>query len=1090
MPNLSDWGGDLGKGSIESHNRASVEKSVDPPASKQESPRKPPPMRRLRLLARSSPKKAIQRPSFGPTSRLSNPPVVSTAPPHRSPVSVRSSWIDLADEVHFDGSTAANGKDKASSGSQAWYRGWRPSSKGAPREARATLVRPPPSSYRAVVPTAPSAAYCLREPPPLPVSILRKEPVDKPQPAHPVVPASQYEGEEGKNGISTSRKPPPARPLLLPTMQTQPGRPTFDSRTQAYTAIPTTNTVQLGRSESMRRARRSEVSSIATVRQEDVSRPSPKRTRTATAQPTLTSPLRSPPGRPIAPLPPPPSARRMGDSLPIPPRAGSQRARARASTVSSASSMDPFPRELDAEPTATSIGTSILFADVEMALSRLAVGDAPPRSDARLRGSKNLTGTPSRLSPAAAMTPQPSADEIQLAAVLARMLCSQTRRSAGPKRSASPSGGIRKLLESVNAADGSHDSQMDTSEATEILSELVARFRNSPMPTPSRSTSRRSGSATLRTPERRARRPTPGSAAPGSRGSLTPEQWRREESQRFSDVTFANSILSYASTPLSSSTEDLTSLIDGMMEASEGEASLSTADTTPGIHIYDGPATHHRLPPSSSRKRKESGSSANYFLSRAERDQAMSPIPEGGIKSPIQMRGTPHSAASGREAVCAILDLYQQQREAGPSPTYSSSRAGSTLRQHNVGSARVPRGSLSPSTRSPHSVRYSRRGQAASIRSGSRGSIRRATDVQSRVRNLDLTRAATRARQDSMASSTRPSTEPDDTFSITAPMSAGKAAHSRQQPYAQHDVLVYRVETEATADEEALFRELQHKPQRRLFQPPAPLTPPVSAKEGTASKPWMSGKYACSVTLTPPDSSDRITADLPPLKASALHHHSRTLHNTHGDTMLSPNGGLFNLPSLVITDADVEAKCRSLSTTPAREEKGKDAPAARSAATPSAVPQADSPFRAQSSNLTRAGTSASASTSKSHLAYRDETCPTPRVDSDDESSSSSSSSPSSSSDSEEEDGDDDEVIAGSCDTHSGGHFKYEIGRGRRASVRQTTTMELGRVSFSLMSPLREGEGPPRWSAQRRVREEGGEGGADGVKGKGDGMTGK
>lgn len=602
---------------------------------------------------------------------------------------------------------------------------------------------------------------------------------------------------------------------------------------------------------------------------------------------------------------------------------------------------------------------------------------------------------------------------------------------------------------------------MDTSEATEILSELVARFKNSPMPTPSRSPGRRSGSATLRTPERRSRRAAPGSAAPGSRGSLTPEQWRREETQRFSDATFANSILSYASTPLSSSTEDLTSLIDGMMEASEGEASLTTADTTPGIHVYDGPATHQRLP-TSSRKRKESGSSANYFLSRAERDQAMSPIPEGGIKNQSQMRGTPHSATSGREAVSAILDLYQRQREVGPSPTYSSSRAGTTIRQHGMGGARPPGASLSPSSRSPHSVRYSCRGQAASIRSGSRGSMRRATDVQNRVRNLDLTRAATRARQDSMASSTRPSTEPDDTFSIAGPSSVGRTAHSRQQTYAQHDVLVYRVETEATADEEALFRDLQHKPQRRLFQPPAPLTPPVSAKEGTASKPWTSGKYACSITLTPPDSSDRITADLPPLKSSALHHF-RTPHVAQGDSMLSPKGGLFNLPSLVITDADVEAKCRSLSTTPAKEQKAKEAPPAAGAAVSAAVIQAESPFRAQGSTLPQVDTSTG--TSKSHLAYRDETSSATRPELDDESSSSSSSSSESDSESEGEDGDGDGDLAGSCDTHSGGHFKYEIGHGHRASVRQTT--ELGRVSFSLMSPLREGEGPPRWSAQRR-----------------------
>lgn len=874
-------------------------------------------LRRLHLLARTSPKKPIRRPSVGP--------VGGAAQPHpRHSGHMRSSWIDITDEILFDGQSAPNGRLNHQ---QSWYQAWKTSKREAMAYTNRSAAshRPPPSSFQRY--EAQNEGWQpdrMREPLPVPrlpelfarpASPLMAMGGSHPSSTRMSAHLSHGSGSDGAHstqvgaGSPTHRKQPPARPLRLPILQERDVGHHGSQNQKPHQTYKTSSMAARGEHNVQGQFRRAEHQRKPSVHPEQAH--DPRSHPQELAGPRQTSP---PQRRPLAPLPSLPQAKAHAhDSLLVP-----ALSKTRGSATSSAASLSTngsHHAEPDAEPTqrsVSSVGTSILFSDVEIALGRLQPHHK--LSKGSIGRSRLTTVTDSATSSAdhtlTVPTDPASAQEAKLAAVIARLLCARSSKSGAP-----PLASAQRLLQALSAE---QIDVMQTFEATEILSELVDGFRPSPAPSRRPSTRPRRTSAGLRTPERRLRRRSLVPGTGSSRGGLTPE--RRGHRDRESNATFANSIMSYASTPVSSSTEDITSLLEGMMDTSEAESIIAPQTSSQISRLAKGAAT----------------------AAVGAKDSTNSIRPETGSTMDSIDRTTPQPETSSPGAVTSIIDLYKgrglEVGDEGPlrgekrkSPATSTSLT-PCLSMQNQGAS--PSAGRRPPLRSMHHKRLPSRALTRDSLSPNKAHLRR----------LDLTRGRFDSTASSFAGSARPSVEPDDTLPARRLGDPVNLSFEKPQP-AKKTTDVFEdgdLSLTASAKSRHLFDETA------AFQ--ASNTLPTDISMLPAQSPWVKqSKYSAGhreigktpfntslPTLTPPSASSSKIRRHPNLSLVATPNQSSSSLRQQPSPLPSP------VPSLVITDADLEAKCRSLEATPEHQERHRKATAEampiRETALPPAAP--------------------------------------------------------------------------------------------------------------------------------------------------------
>lgn len=552
--------------------------------------------------------------------------------------SIRESWIDISTDVQQEGFTAVNGQDRKQK--QSWYLSWKRSRRQEKQSQRSTpstagptgLTGPPPS-----LPLVPSGQAFFRG-----ASILFASDVsgtDAPPPN------SRDPGQQQKvAGPATSAKPPPHRSLLLPALQevelkTRPvvalpqrarGALKSDMSASAATASlakpvgPSESTLKPLLMSAASLPSRPALGELPSLPRSQGAQQRPVKT-TSSSLPVVKEPCPSPKKQPPA-APParsPPLIRNT-DSLPVPPR---RLSRAR---ISSEEELKPSVSATERDMTktsvrsATTISSSILFSDVEMALNRL-LDEQPEGKDAPKKlmpGGNNFDkaalmgaadGLPglddwideddcdsSRANQTFYHESMASAEK-RLADALVRYL----QASRSPDRSPQAHRALRDVLNFAKVLSPvSHSSDIgDVTAITDKLRNLVTQFRNTPASTPSRrygvTSSTHTSQHHLRTPEHR--RTVGGSPMRKSGGSpagmLTPEKWRQDERRRHSRQrssavasSIGHSVMSYCSTAMSSSAEDVTSLLETLMDGPNEQGGGEVAT------------------PASTRKRKESES--------------------------------------------------------------------------------------------------------------------------------------------------------------------------------------------------------------------------------------------------------------------------------------------------------------------------------------------------------------------------------------------------------------------------------------------------------------------------------------------------
>lgn len=543
----------------------------------------------------------------------------------------RDSWVDMSQDTIFDGSTAVNGR--APPRKYAWTLNWK-----FGRKWRQAKTLPEASQVR--------TTSALRSPPKLPPLTSNKFLLQDSRMSSLL--------EKPSSQCVDRQRDSPQRSLLLPAIREHasfnasrpiaalPRRSPERRSVEKSASIPLqTKSLSLRPDASRLQEPRHPILPCNVNRLSTLTSPPLSLSVVTEASPSSLPTRRESPAKHKR--SPGLSSRRPRptDSLPVPPRRTS-RARgsvgqtplsseASLSSISTRSAGTPGELDFDRDFTktsarsATTIGSSILFSDVEMALNRL-LAEQKVKVE-RDRALRELTRQAQKLlSPARASLQRgggkesewqddcspshsraPYQDDVndatfhprsvqsaekQLASILIRYLRklenshipAQKSRSVTPDKTENSSKDHRR-------ADSNELG--DLTAVTERLQQIVKQFRNTPCSTPSRRLRPSPSPRRLQTPDRHSSsRSFSGQGSGHSRTMLTPERWRRSEVRRHhcsrSSVmasSIGHSLMSYCSTATSSSAEDLSSLLETMMDTSDGEGADYTDQSHPVLTI-------------------------------------------------------------------------------------------------------------------------------------------------------------------------------------------------------------------------------------------------------------------------------------------------------------------------------------------------------------------------------------------------------------------------------------------------------------------------------------------------------------------------
>ncbi|CAO1624636.1 unnamed protein product [Parajaminaea phylloscopi] len=917
----------------------------------------------------------------------------------------RESWVDMSRDVIHDGRSATNGTSVPKKSS--WGFPWRFGQKW--RNAKATQVASDPSQSASrrspprLPPLPSSSSFALQD--------LRMTP---------------FLGDGAAASDPSKPKSPPQKSLLLPTIQGNSGlqgRPIAGlprrsdegpssqqpvqskSPTHALPPLPEKARTPGVRIGTMRR----NVNRLSTIASPPPSLPvvteaSPSPTRSRRNTPSRK--VRSPTG--LARIP------RPTDSLPVPPR---RLSRARAISGSAALSSKPSLSSLSSRSggtpggeldfdrdftktsarSVTTIGSSILFSDVELALNRLLTEQQVKAE--RERALRELTRQAQKLlSPASAKStgakdrdaewqdqeehasespaPAPAtaiADdttvytttmrsaEKQLAAVLVRYL----RASDMSSRSIRAGNGDSQSSMLNDAADTSDLG--DLTAVTEKLQQIVNQFKSTPSSTPSRRSRGQLSPKLLRTPERsRHSRHASTSASRQSQLMLTPENWRRGEARRHRrhrssamGSSIGHSLMSYCSTAASSSAGDLTSLLETMMDTSDGEGLEHSDHGQPDVITF-APSVQP-MSPSTARKRKESESeefSSHSLMTPLQESVLVFGQPDPGSAGSQAASGSAPSHKPSTTPLRSILRFYADtepdwhDEEPGNGSPVSKRKAALREGVHAVTDTPVGASTRVP-IRTPRSSRTDRR-------NGPSSPLRRTTTrlQDSATRRAMLRAGASATALPSLVAGVQASNSPARGHSpLTSP------SQLPSQPHPQYEIIINQLLTsQSSAAEQAVFRNLNWAGQDEntvtnaarssryyftnsfcpLPQTPAlqwPLTPPLtdSASRGLGATNGNGHSHlppaerfdsfgkshppSCNLTTRPLGYVVASTAPVIRTAAPQERLHARPLSLSSPTLPAAAHRIAFSPcypppPALVITDADVEAKFRKINLSP------------------------------------------------------------------------------------------------------------------------------------------------------------------------------
>lgn len=882
-------------------------------------------MRKFKLIPRNSPKK-----------RPSRPPITA-APPPPPAIVIRDSWIDISEDVQRDGSSAFNGFPSVDLQSRLSSKRKRTWNIAKPTQAQQwewnsmpVRARLPEDQVEPVQFRPRKQSIVSEEAPRLPSLMLgRMTPIGEGSSDNLVAGVDHAAEHKLDNVLSTQPQPPPMRKFVLASQPRVPlmGEERLRQVPISVAAYPTTGNIDHSTPASHMRGK--------TFRDGDPGRRprlhlKPNRfdfagvtdsTRPAhsqlaeedtakDAEPTTTFVKTSNTLVPQGPLPalPVPAAR----TLPIPSavpqtRLGSLTSAASTSAPASRHSRGPEGGD-PTQKTMSTVGTSILFTDVDMALRRW--------TGHRSRVGSDVEGpsTPSGL--------VPSEQEIQVAAALARFICDRSERSravgdpslcdrlmqALSSNASKPASGATRTSPDKDECNLSH-----ATEATDILSELVAEFKATPIASPGGPSMRRGSNSSLassrllRTPERQQKRRLPGSRtgsinaslhrlqlSPSTRQSpgrspIRPRQHLRYNRSRTGSIgtnrTYSQSIMSYCSTPVSSSAEDLTSLLEGLMETSCEED-----------HPPNGPENPY---PSTS----PVASTANTTIN-AQSQAAVPQTPVGMANQRDSSTPRTNTLRGEFEGVAAVLDLY----EPGNTPARGAKRKEPETQATRIvnSTPNMPRtGSIR--NRPSHGVNAQvRRPRRISVEQGLRRLEHKATEQTASSGGATVP-------DTSIGEGT---TAGDRRENVGAPWKYKRPETSSPGNQKLNWQMEHPTRGNATTVAYMLGSEPQMLPTRDLFGSHSistklaqefPPTPPLSADrvDGKAGAVLAGSTFAADVTppsLGKPLGSSAGTTPVLTPKVSEVCPQRKQL--------FSP------VPALVITDADVEAKCRSLLASP------------------------------------------------------------------------------------------------------------------------------------------------------------------------------
>lgn len=822
-------------------------------------------LRKFRL-SRASPKK-----------RPSRPPVAMSAVTR--PAMIRDSWIDVAEDVQIDGRTALNGfseqqQQRGRAGGDASggltgkrKRTWNLAPKSKPQQQQQQWQFQPKFNHSlrplAAQPRPRKASMADDSPPRLPSLLLGRMTPIAGQSFDRLAANSDLEHEQENQAPLREEEEDHDDADTTVRPQSPPPSATLRSLRLARGVQPHSRAVPHGARQ------------LPTVTGRDITRRSRLHTKpdrfdisfSTIPSVTASTTTRSAPAYPLPSLPPSKLQPAQPDTLPVPVPAfaPSRAASTESSTPGSASlsrrrSLEVPENDDRTQMTMTTIGTSILFTGVDTALHHF-IGQMGRSGSATTREDGFSAARPSSPSPGAV----PSDKEMQLAAALARYLCNRS----DPHRADLLLSALRQ------ESGGGNDGQCDvshTSEATDLLSELVAHYKPTPQQTPR--SARRGSTASvassrlsvvdslLRTPARQRGNQVgvrPRNASPlttrrafryplsphGSPGGRSPIRSRRrpgvsssrEGSMRTARSRYSQSILSYCSTPMSSSADDLTSLLEGLMETSEGESGDE-------VNERGGRGTGVADP------------TASATVSAAVETPVARHAADTSAQTPAAYR------RANSEAVAAVLDLYQP----GNTPARLAKRKEPDVAPQGV------RGAVgSPQRRKPAVTPTAVAAAAASP-----------------LRNTHQRR---RSRRISIEGGPRPA--PGRQQGPPMPNASAATTTAGVMGRSPHDVIVAHVRTpEMTLIDDDFFKgpRFAAAAATQHFPP----TPPLSADR---KRDKLNATKVGSGVRSSLGKSSILSQDFTPGPS----------------TVIEPKRQLFSpVPALVITDADVEAKCKSL----------------------------------------------------------------------------------------------------------------------------------------------------------------------------------
>ncbi|CAO1621969.1 unnamed protein product [Sympodiomycopsis kandeliae] len=934
------------------------------------SPRKARSLRKLRLVPRNSPKRRPSRPPLVASAGQPDTDAHFFAPPQsdlsdlKRSATIRDSWVDIAEDIHIDGSSAVNGlprnaprgiigQKKGLKGRRTWKLA-KDNDQHAPPFANLSKDHAQPhmhDSFRG------QHRFAIGERPPrLPSLALDTMTIISQN-------GPGYASDTSRGTVDSAqarRKSASKRPLMLPSSTELKSTDEQQQRLLQESRFARSQALQ---SESMQQrqiARPPARHRLHTKQDRCTFTDLPPVSSTASPQQTQSAPHMGGPApcaAPKEPLPEKPcpkptsSAQSKGNTLPVPKHRFSQRpvphSALSSQTISPAPSRGSVEPDSGGDPTQLSmstVGTSILFTDVDAALRQLL-----RRED---------TGEDAEGGAASPDTSIPSEQEMKLAAALARYICRRSTASEAQGRTPLTNRLLNVLQQNAeeSGADVTAKSVKskgcdvgNTSQATDLLSELVAQFKSTPAPSPGGSLVTRKNSVAshrssrlLRTPERRHRfigRPGSTQQSPSSYRSPGRRRVRYMSSREGSirTNTYSQSIMSYCSTPVSSSADDLTSLLEGLLETSEGEneggsgqeqqmqkqkqesAQVDTASQQGGSSTVNTPITSHTMqtipetPIATTSKPRDGSTNANSEAVAA-------------VLSLYQQDGTPVAHRVSRGGKRKEPDLQIRTTDMSPSSSASPQKPTSPVRRRNDSTRRTG-----------HRALHSRR--MSVDMEGRRFRVRDSQDYVVESRQMDYSDNAplpgegvTSSTPTSSPWATFPSSfqnEPRNDSRNTRRDVGTSGQHKSPLKPSRFDMIVASMHapTMPTSTAHPIFDKSQSRdlmrPERYIVEdgqlPPTPpltidrlgvprghnetLLTPTTQMEAAGDRLRTSTNQK---TLSPPGSTDKY---LPfPLIDSSR----PTPVTTPREPVFQPKQLLFSpVPALVITDADLEAKCQS-----------------------------------------------------------------------------------------------------------------------------------------------------------------------------------